>query len=68
MEKQVNTTKKPLPRYAYLVLVGVALGMAYVAIARAIDTGGTLDYVAALVFFGLAIRNLTLAFGRKKER
>ena len=44
--------------YARFVLAGIALGLAYVAVSRAIDTGSLLEYNVALVLFVLGIRDL----------
>jgi hypothetical protein len=66
MEKPKASNHRPLPRYAHLVLVGVALGISYAALSRAIDSGSWLDYAATLLLFGLAIRHLVLAFGRRE--
>lgn len=59
MEKQTKpTTKQPLPPIANWVMAGVAFGISYVAVSRAIDTGSLIEYAVALVLLGLGIRHL----------
>jgi len=62
MEKE--KTKKPqkasvsqLPPAARWAQAGLALGLAYILISWAIDSGSLLEYAAAALFFGLAIRH-----------
>jgi hypothetical protein len=61
MEKPANSLRKPLPPLANLVLAGVALGLSYLAVSRAIDTGSLLEYGIAIVLFVMGIRNLLQA-------
>lgn len=62
MEKPANNkngnSRAPLPPLANLVLAGVAIGLSYVAISAAIDTGSLLEYGIAAILFGLGIKNL----------
>lgn len=70
MDKKQPTNKRPpLSPLANLVLAGAALGFSYAAISAAIDTGSLLVYAAALVLFGLSIRNIVLAYqGHRKKQ
>jgi|GEM_PF-2956996 len=54
--------------YARFVLAGIALGLAYVAVSRAIDTGSLLEYTVALVLFILGIRDLMRGIQGLKKR
>lgn len=62
MEKPVTnkraSDRAPLPPIANLVLAGVAIGLSYVAISAAIDTGSLLEYGIAAILFGMGIKNL----------
>ena len=66
MEKQTTSSRKPLTPTAHLVLFGASLGLSYAAISHAIDTGSLLEYCAALVLFGLGIKNIVQAFQKRK--
>lgn len=68
MEKPKASNRQPLPRYAHLVLVGVALGISYTAFSAAIDSGNLLEYAAALILLGLAIRHLVQAVVQRRPR
>jgi hypothetical protein len=62
MEKQVQEpNRRQLPLIAHWVLVGVALGLAYVAVSRAIDTGSLLEYAVGLTLFILGVKHLVQA-------
>lgn len=62
MEKPASSKhtsdRAPLPPIANLVLAGVAIGLSYVAISAAIDTGSLLEYGIAAILFGMGIKNL----------
>lgn len=67
-KKQPTNNRAPLSPLANLVLAGAAFGFSYAAISAAIDTGSLLMYAAALILFGMAIKNLVQAYqGQKKK-
>lgn len=71
MEKPVtnkrDNSRTPLPPIANLVLAGVAIGLSYLAISAAIDTGSLLEYGIAAILFGMGIRNLVQFYQGKKR-
>ncbi len=68
MEKQPSNNQATLQLVSSLVLAGVALGLSYAAVSRAIDTGSWVEYAVAAVLLGLGIRNLLRANGVRKNK
>jgi hypothetical protein len=70
MEKKPATKnhKQPLSPTMHLVLFGASLGLSYAAFSHAIDTGSLLDYLAGLILFGLAIKNIVQVYNLRKAQ
>lgn len=69
MERQTPVNKRPMPPVARFALAGVAIGLSYIAVSAAIDSGSLLMYTAALILFALGIKDLVVgvqAFRRKE--
>ena len=58
MEKMPASNTRQLPPAARFVLAGIALGLSYVALSQAIDSGSLLLYAATVILFVLGIKDV----------